>query len=258
MEEKEINCKDYVKGPLCYACGVYTCIKKKCKNKKECPLFYTIEHIPPRAIFEQLKKVSTSLRNPNKDEITTTACSKCNNEYSKYDQIFVTYTALIAANLRPDILELALYNIKNNFSKDRKTFNAIKNSFIASNVNNSKISIIAPPREHYFALKKVLIKIARGFYYKHTSQILEQELKYIIDNSRIQKDSIFSNLDIHNAINDLFTSEYMCENGIKQISKNIQNRVFSYAIIENLKAKDGEAKVMFIFKFYDAWEVVLF
>ena len=52
----------------------------------------------------------------------------------------------------------------------------------------------------------------------------EQELKYIIDNSRIQKDSIFSNLDIHNAINDLFTSEYMCENGIKQISKN-KNRL---------------------------------
>ena len=98
MNDIHLNCKDYVnKGKICYSCGKLLCENSKCKEQRYCKISKTLDHIPPKGLFEQNKGYPNIISNPEKNKITVPCCRECNNTYSKDEEPFLFYITLIAA-----------------------------------------------------------------------------------------------------------------------------------------------------------------
>ena len=112
MENIHSNCTDYInKGEICYSCGKQLCGHNNCKKKQICEISETLDHIPPKGLFEQNKGYPNIISNPEKNKITVPCCRECNNTYSKDEENFLLYITLLSAKYS----EIAEYALKTRY-----------------------------------------------------------------------------------------------------------------------------------------------
>ena len=279
MDDIHLNCTDYInKGKICYSCGKLLCENNKCKRQPHCKISKTLDHIPPKGLFEQNKGYPNIISNPEKNKITVPCCKECNNKYSKDEETFLFYITLIAARYS----KIADYALKSNRFKSFKKNKAMRNLFF-SNMRgpidiNTKSGIYVE-RGVIFGLNKdkeiasiqnILKKIVKGFYYKYTKTFLDKEVYYGEDNIFLRTDDgfhyktknvIYANekKTIYNLLADNKTVYDENSNSkIEVYGENIKSDIFYYGFIMPQNEKGQSERLLFVLRFYNSVEFILY
>ena len=276
MDDIHLNCKDYVnKEKICYSCGKLLCENNKCKEQRYCKISKTLDHIPPKGLFEQNKGYPNIISNPEKQKITVPCCRECNNIYSKDEENFLLYITILSAKYS-EIAEYALKTryrtLDNNNQLGRNYVNNMKgNTYIPTKsgiYEPAKIFGMHKDRE-IKSIKTILAKIVKGFYYKYTGKILSKEVLCFADNVFYMKKGLnyylrnpipeYSKplLDELNKGNRIIRSKRDLNRIATFYNDNIESDVFSYSFIRFQNESNLSDDVMFVLKFYNNVEFIL-
>lgn len=277
MDDIHLNCKDYVnKEKICYSCGKPLCENNKCKRQSHCKISKTLDHIPPKGLFEQNKGYPNIISNPEKQKITVPCCRECNNIYSKDEENFLLYITILSAKYS----EIAEYALKTRY----KTLD--NNNLLARNyVNNMKGDIYLPTKSGIYesakifgmhkdreikSIQKILAKIVKGFYYKYTNKVLKKEVHYLADNVFVRinstgyycpmnpiSDKAKLLLDELKKGNKSFSSPKDSNRITTFYNENIKDDIFSYGFIRFQNDKLSVDDILFVITFYNNLEFVL-
>lgn len=264
------ECTDYQKGPLCYACGVELCKKRRCHRKKRCPRGYSVEHIPPKAFFEQNKNIETIISNPVISEITVPSCSLCNHQASKSDEYFVRYIVILAAAYSP-IADEILHKIGDKWRKNKKIsreFSQAQHGFCdiqtPSGIIIGRQHTVTIPKKHLRHIYACLDKIAKALYYKHTGKYISNHMNLswsnVLLHMRVTRLEITPlNPSMLSLIKTAFASmdTERSENGMTAIirHRSLQNNLFRYAFL-NLTFQNGDDWPIVFLSFYDSAQFI--
>ena len=188
MKEKNIRCGDYKTDSehICYLCGRSLCINKKCKNYGTCAYTKTVDHIPPRQLFKNISSINKRLEINKQNLFTAYCCQKCNNEYSIYDDAFVSLISLQSEGLSGNIINKInnkhiLEKLGKSHFKFIKSFNGF--DYLYSKHGNVILSNQKYPTANFDmdAINLVNKKVIKGIYYKEFKEILRKDiyLKYV-------------------------------------------------------------------------------
>lgn len=272
------NCKNYINnGKVCYSCGKLLCENYKCKDQRYCKISKTLDHIPPKGLFEQNKGYPNIISNPEKQKITVPCCRECNNIYSKDEENFLLYITMIAAAKGNKIAEYAI----------KKRYRSLdKNKLLAKNyISNMKGKIDITTKSGIYiepgmlfelnknreiaSIQKILVKIVKGFYYKYTGKTLNKEVLYFADNvfytqiglNYYPKHPIpeYSKplLDELKKGNRIIRSKKDFNRIATFYNDKIESDVFSYSFIRFKNESNSSDDVMFVLKFYNDAEFIL-
>lgn len=277
MESIHSKCKEFINsGKICYSCGRELCRNNKCKKKQQCGILKTLEHIPPKSLFEQNKGFSNINANPEENKITVSCCGKCNNTYSKDDEIFVTFITMIASRTS----KIAEYAYEKNrvrgIRKNRRLLRDIQNNIKGwANIKSplgiysgEKVRTLVVPKEIRISMFNVLKKIVKGYYYKRTNNFLDEELiKYGWDNFFFKQNAITGYYGNNKISEDTIKVIREIERGKKEIregnsviyvyTEDIKAGVFSYSFCDYPK-DDTDRRIIFVMTFYDSQKFIFY
>ena len=278
MDNIYLNCKDYViKGKICYSCGKQLCGHNNCKKKQICEILETLDHIPPKGLFEQNKGYPNIISNPERQKITVPCCRECNNTYSKDEENFLIYITMIAAAKGNKIAEYALKDryrtLDNNKKLGRNYVNNIKCKIDIA----TKSGIYIEPgvmfeiskNKEIESINKILKKMVKGFYYKYTGKKLNKEVLYFADNAFYMKKGVNYHpknpipkeikplLDELDKGNRIIRSTKDLNRIATFYNDNIDSDVFSYSFIRFQNKTTSSDDVLFVLKFYNNVKFIL-
>ena len=277
MDDIHLNCKDYVnKEKFCYSCGKLLCENNKCKRQPHCKISKTLDHIPPKGLFEQNKGYPNIISNPEKSRITVPCCRECNNTYSKDEENFLIYITMIAAAKGNKIAEYALKNryktLDNNKKLGRNYFGNMKGNIYMpteSGILEKGIVFGLNRNIEVESIRKILTKIVRGFYYKYTNKILSKEVFWLADNVFYMKKGLhyylrnpipeYSKplLEELNKCNGIISSKKDFNRMATFYNEQIESNVFNYSFIRFQNEATSLDDVLFVLKFYNDAEFIL-
>lgn len=277
MDDIHLNCKDYVnKEKICYSCGKLLCENNKCKRQPHCKISKTLDHIPPKGLFEQNKGYPNIISNPEKNKITVPCCRECNNTYSKDEENFLLYITMIAAAKGNKIAEYALRNryrtLDNNKKLGRNYVNNMKgNTYMPTESGILEKGIVFGLNRNIEveSIRKILTKIVRGFYYKYTNKILSKEVFWLADNVFYMKKGLhyylrnpipeYSKplLEELNKCNGIISSKKDFNRMATFYNEQIESNVFNYSFIRFQNETTSLDDVLFVLKFYNDAEFIL-
>lgn len=95
IDKKVENCEFKTNSnSICYLCGKFLCINKKCDNYGNCKCSKTVDHIPPKQLFKNVLNIDERLKLHRQQLLTAVCCRDCNNKYSEYDDYFIQVISL--------------------------------------------------------------------------------------------------------------------------------------------------------------------
>ena len=277
MNDIHLNCKYYVQGKICYSCGKQLCGHNNCKKKQICEISETLDHIPPKGLFEQNKGYPNIISNPERNKIAVPCCRECNNTYSKDEENFLLYITMIAAAKGSKIAEYALKNRYRTLDKNKLLARNYINNINGKVDITTKSGIYIEPgvmfglskNKEIESIKKILVKIVKGFYYKYTGKTLNKEVLYFADNvfytqiglNYYPKHPIpeYSKplLDELKKGNRIIRSKKDFNRIATFYNDKIESDVFSYSFIRFQNESNSSDDVMFVLKFYNDAEFIL-
>lgn len=276
MNDIHLNCKDYVQGKICYSCGKQLCGHNNCKKKQICEISETLDHIPPKGLFEQNKGYSNIISNPKKQKITVPCCRECNNTYSKDEENFLLYITMIAAAKGSKIAEYALKYRYRTLDNNKKLGRNYVNNMKGNTYMPTKSGIYEPAKifgmhkdREIKSIQKILVKIVKGFYCKYTNKVLKKEVLYLADNVFYTKIGLkfypkhpipeYSKplLDELKKGNRIIRSKRDLNRIATFYNNKIESDVFSYSFIRFQNESNSSDDVMFVLKFYSNVKFIL-
>jgi hypothetical protein len=278
MYDIHLNCKDYTEGKICYSCGKQLCGHNNCKKKQICEISETLDHIPPKGLFEQNKGYPNIISNPKKQKITVPCCKECNNTYSKDEEIFLIYITMIAAAKGSKIAEYALKDRYRTLNNNKKLGRNYVNNIKGKTYIPTESGILEPGMEFGLnkdreikSIQKILVKIVKGFYYKYIGKTLNKEVHYCADNIFYTKIGLkYYPKHPLSEKNRLLIKELKKIDGKFNLNskkdsdrlttfynENIKDDIFSYGFIRFQNEKYSVDDVLFVITFYNNLEFVL-